>query len=506
MSNNTPIDPEQTKPQAAFDVIIAGSGLSGLNVAYRLQERVPGLKYTILEARGDLGGTWDFFKYPGLRSDSDLYTFGFAWNPWRHKNPIAEGESQTLPLQPPLIMEYLKSSAAKAGIDKHIQFNQKVISADFSTKTNMWSVGTEHDGSPREVHGRFIFMCTGYYSYAEGLQVKIPGLENFGGKVAHPQFWPSDYDDSGKSVVIIGSGATAITLLPTLAQTAGHVTMLQRSPGYIITAPPEDAFDKTTLALFPVRMADRILRIKYIVQATVLVWWCTMMPKMAAGWLKGFARDALKGTDVSVDTHFTPTYDPFTQRVCYAPSGDFFDAIRSGKASVETAHIKEVTKDSIVLGNGRILRPDIIVTATGLKVQFGGRVRMTIDNGNPLQLGGSYVWKNAMMAGVPNVFWAIGYTDFSWTLGVDITAFITARLINRMMAKNCTAIVPRLDTRNLEADRVPLFRLQSTYVKAAKGESPLALRRKNWRPRGSYLSDLMDAKYGNLEVDLEYRQ
>lgn len=403
-------------------------------------------------------------------------------------------------------MDYLKTSSAIAGIDKHIQFNQEVVSANFSTNKNMWSVDTEHNGSPERLYGRFIFMCTGYYSYAEGLQAKIPGIDSFGGRVIHPQFWPSDYDDSGKSVVIIGSGATAITLLPNLAKTAGDVTMLQRSPGYIITAPPEDGFDKTTRSLFPVSMADRILRLKYIIQASVLVWWCSVMPTMAADTLKGYARDGLKGTNVSIDPHFTPNYKPFTQRVCYAPGGDFFAAIRSREASVETAHIKEVTKDSIILDNGRILQPDIIVTATGLKVQFGGCVRMTIDDGSPIQLGASYVWKNTMMSGVPNVFWSIGYTDFSWTLGVDITAFIAARLINRMKVKNSTAIVPCLDTRNLEADKVPLFSLESTYVKAVKNQSPLALKRKNWKPRGYYFYDLMDAKYGDLDVDLEYRQ
>jgi len=368
-----------------FDVIIIGAGISGIDVAYRLQTQVPEYTYTILEARDALGGTWDLFRYPGIRSDSDLHTFGFPWRPWPERNSIASGSA---------IIKYVKESAAQYGIDNHVQFHKKLTAANWSSDQQLWQLTVDADGEKEIYHSKFLIMGSGYYDYHNARSTVIPGLENFKGTVVHPQFWPEDLDFTDKKMVIIGSGATAVTLLPSLAKKASLVTMLQRSPSYIASRPTSDVIESFFRNWLPKRVASFLNRWKNIFQGILIFQWCTIYPKSARAVIKKATIKELPPT-IPHNPHFEPTYDPWRQRFCVCPNGDFFAALRSGKGNVVTDTIKTMTSDRIVLSSGEELEADIIVTATGLKVLIAGGALLSVNN-EVVRPCNKYIWNGTM--------------------------------------------------------------------------------------------------------------
>ncbi|KAK4998627.1 hypothetical protein LTR28_013626, partial [Elasticomyces elasticus] len=445
-----------------YDVIIVGAGISGINFAYRLQTQCPDLNFTILEAREVIGGTWALFKYPGLRSDSDLYTFGFPWRPWTEQKSIAEAS---------LIVKYVNESAAMYGIDKKIQFNHKVTTYDWSSRSQQWTLTVDASGSTKTFRTHFMLMCTGYYDYEHALPSVIPGIENFGGKVVHPQFWPDDLDYSNKKVTIIGSGATAVTLLPALAEKASHVTMLQRSPSYVTSTPGQDGLEILIRKTCPESLAYKLIRIKWIIFPILLINFCYYLPTIAKKLLRK-ATIAQLPASIAHDPHFNPSYEPFQQRMCFCPDGDFYASLRSGKAEVVTGTIDTVTRDSIMLHDGQELHPDIIVTATGLKLQFGGSAKLNVD-GVPFNFTEKFVWKNVMLQDLPNAAFVVGYVDASWTLGADATAQLICRLLKQLKKDGKTTAVPRLsDAERRSMKEMPMLRISSSYVKKAKDALP----------------------------------
>ncbi|KAM0921827.1 hypothetical protein ACQ4PT_006734 [Festuca glaucescens] len=424
------------RQDADYDVVIVGAGISGINFAYRLQERNPELSYCILEGRHQVGGTWSLFQYPGIRSDSDLYTFGFPWRPWEEKQPIARG---------PLVLNYLEASVAEAGIDNKIKFNHRVDSMDWSSASSTWTLNVTAGGADNEVVSmrvRFVLLGTGYYDYDEPLEARIPGIDTFRGAVVHPQFWPRDLDYTGKNVVVIGSGATAVTLLPSMADKAAHTTMLQRSPTNFLALPKNDPLDKAARLLLPGALARRLIRFRWIMSAFLLATVCRWFPRLVrAVILWRTSRELPSGTGMK--PHFTPRYNPWEQRMCICPGGDFFRCLRAGKASVETGVIEQVTENTIRLQSGRELHPDIIVTATGPKVRLAGGIDVSLD-GRPVRVPDCYSWKGCMLENLPNLFYSMGYFDTSWTLGADATAQLVCRLLNRVTRHGFAHIVPRL--------------------------------------------------------------
>jgi cation diffusion facilitator CzcD-associated flavoprotein CzcO len=477
-----------------YDVIIVGAGISGINFAYRLQTQNPELNFTILEGRDAIGGTWDLFKFPGIRSDSDLYTFGFPWRPWTEQKAIAEG---------PLIIKYIRESASMYGIDKKIQFRHKVNSANWSSAEQAWSLSVNADGTPKTFQCRFMLMCTGYYDYDQPLPAVIPGIENFAGKVVHPQFWPEDLDYTNKSVVVIGSGATAITLVPALAEKASHVTMLQRSPSYILSQPATDGLEVLIRAIFPTSWTHKLIRIKWLIVPYLFISFCVYFPNLAKRMLRKGAIDQLPPS-IAHDPHFKPSYDPFQQRMCFCPDGDFYASLRSGKASVVTGVIEKVTEKSIKLTDGQELHPDIIATATGLKIRLAGGAKLTVD-GQPFNINEKFIWKTVMVQDLPNAAFVVGYVDASWTLGADATAQLVCRLLKQMEKEGAGAAIPRLEKgEEGKMKEVPMLRLQSTYVKRAKGALPKAGDGAQWRARSTYFRDLWEAKFGDLKTGMQY--
>ncbi|KAE8382514.1 hypothetical protein BDV26DRAFT_278064 [Aspergillus bertholletiae] len=478
---------------SCFDVIIVGAGISGINAAYRIQDQLPNFSYAILEAREDLGGTWDLFRYPGIRSDSDLFTFGFAFNPWNHNNPIAEGSA---------IKEYMHTTAEKYGIDKHILFRHHVSSADWCTTNNTWSLAVNADGLSKTITARFVIFGTGYYDYKQPLQAKIPGLENFQGQVVHPQFWPEDLDYKNKKVIIIGSGATAITLLPNMADEAAHITMLQRSPTYVYSVPNHKGNSRLSYFL-PSGFYHGLQRAIWILRQRMFFLFCQRFPSFATWILKRGLEKELPG-HISYDPHFKPNYKPWDQRMCVCPDGDFFACLRSGKADVRTDTIKTVTKKGIALNGGMTLDADIIVTATGLKLQIGGGITLSIDK-QKIDIGSKYLWNGVMLQDLPNAAFVIGYTNASWTLGADAIAQCITRILQMLESRKLVAAVPRVkaqDARSFQ-DR-PLLKLKSTYVSAGAHALPRAADRGPWQPRDHYGKDMRFAKKGNLDEGLEF--
>ncbi|KAG6003608.1 hypothetical protein E4U21_001853 [Claviceps maximensis] len=478
-----------------FDVVIIGAGISGINFAYRLQERNPDLSYCIVDGRHEIGGTWSLFNYPGIRSDSDLYTFGFSWRPWEAQQPIARG---------PMILQYLKESAAEEGIDKHIKFSHRVNSLDWSSASSTWKLDMTANGSESvALRSRFVFLGTGYYDYNEPLKASIPGIDDFQGTVIHPQFWPKDLDYTDKNVVIIGSGATAITLVPSMADKAAHTTMLQRSPSYILALPANDPFDITARFLLPRRLAKPVIRFKWILSFFLLTTFCKWFPRLVRMViLRRTAQELPK--NIKMEPHFTPTYNPWEQRMCICPSGDFFKSLHTGKVSIETDVIEQVTEKTIRLKSGRKLYPDIIVTATGLKVQVAGGIAITVD-GQTATLSDGYSWKACMFENIPNLFNSMGYVDASWTLGADATAQLVCRLLNRFTHGGFHHVVPRLDDDDKhKMIEMPFMTLNSTYVQKGKSVFPKVGNLPQWLPRSYYWKDISHAWWGNIQNGLEW--
>ncbi|KAF7167490.1 hypothetical protein CNMCM5623_000826 [Aspergillus felis] len=498
-----------------FDVIIIGAGISGINFAYRLQERNPKLSYCILEERHEIGGTWSLFQYPGelesaedlrqkpitnfappgIRSDSDLFTFGFSWRPWTKTHSIAHGS---------LIAEYVRDCAAEEGIDKKIKFHHRVNQMSWSTELKTWSLDLTVDKTTScNLQSRFILLGTGYYDYHQALPADIPGIQNFTGTLVHPQYWPENLDYKDKEVVIIGSGATAITLLPNIAKEARHVTILQRSPSYILSVSSEDVVEKLIRLLLPKVLAVKLIRFKWIFVPLLLVNFCRRFPRLARKLLMVLTARELP-RHMSLQPNFAPNYNPWEQRLCMCPESDFYESIGNGKADVRTGVIENVTGTSIRLKSGDELHPDIIVTATGLRLCIAGGIKIFVD-GLQYHIGDNYLWKFAMMDNLPNAVLAFGYIDASWTLGADFTAKLACRLLRKMKKDCATMVVPRMGAEEKKKiKKLPFLDLKSTYVREAQNALPQVGDRSVWQPRPYYWRDLTVARYGSLQRGLEW--
>lgn len=418
-----------------LDVLVVGAGISGIGAGYHLQALCPDRSYAILEGRDDLGGTWDLFRYPGVRSDSDMHTLGYAFQPWTEPKSIADG---------PSILAYLRATAAEHGIDRRIRFQHRVTRAEWSTETATWTVTAERTdlGETVTLTCGYLFMCSGYYSYRAGYTPAFAGRERFGGEIVHPQEWPEDLDHAGQRVLVIGSGATAMTLVPALAETARHVTMLQRSPTYVASRPDRDAVANRLRRVLPDRWAYAITRWKNVRLQELIYRKTRTDPGKVREKLLGMVRAEL-GDDYDVDTHFTPTYDPWDQRLCLVPNSDLFAAIRSGLASVVTDQIETFTEDGIALRSGEELEADIIVTATGLQLVTLGEMDFVVD-GEPVDFSGTWTYKGLAYSDVPNLASSFGYVNASWTLRADLTCTYVCRLLNHMDATGTDQCTPRL--------------------------------------------------------------
>lgn len=477
-----------------FDIIIIGAGISGINTAYRIQTECPQHTYTILEQKGELGGTWSLFKYPGIRSDSDLYTFGFEWNRWKKPEAIAEAG---------LILKYLKSSAEKFGIDRHIQYGKTVAVADWSSRDKVWELRVQDKDSGESVmRCKFVVFATGYYDYHTPLNAQIPGLGNFKGQLVHPQFWPSDLKLQDKKVVIIGSGATAITLLPSVSKQASETVLLQRSPSYILSQPQRDKLGGFLRAMLPASWASLLMRWKFILMPWVLLQYCRIFPRRSRDMLRSLSARLLP-SHISVDPHFSPRYNPFDQRLCLCPDGDFYAAFRAKGTSIVTGEIQEVAESAIKLKDvDESLQADVIITATGLRLNVAGGVKISVDQ-VALDIPSKRVWKGTLIEDLPNASLVIGYTTASWTLGADCAAKVTTRVLNHMHRKGFASVTARVPE-GLKMEEVPIINLSSTYVVKAIDRLPRAGSRGPWQPRVSYFKDYWRSQYGSIQDGLEY--
>ncbi|MCB0193655.1 MAG: NAD(P)/FAD-dependent oxidoreductase [Anaerolineae bacterium] len=418
-----------------YDVVIVGAGLSGIGAAYHLQDKCPTKSYVIVEGREALGGTWDLFRYPGIRSDSDMYTLGYNFKPWRGKKSITSG---------PSILEYLQETAAENSIDRHIRYGHLVKKATWSSAEAAWTVEAQHKESGKTVYLRcnFLLMCAGYYSYEGGYAPPFKGSERFVGDIIHPQHWPEDFDYKDKQIIVIGSGATAVTLVPAMAADAAHVVMLQRSPTYVAAQNDEDKLAPILRRFLPERLVYAFTRRKYMFYQQLVYRVMRARPKQSKQKLVGMVRKAL-GPDYDVETHFVPRYDPWDQRVCIVPNGDLFETLKSGQASVVTDHIDTFTEKGIRLKSGQELEADIIITATGLNLVVLGDVEFIVDD-KPVDIAKTYTYKGLMFSDVPNLTATFGYINASWTLRADLNAEYVCRLINHMDKRGVRQCTPRL--------------------------------------------------------------
>lgn len=417
------------------DVVVVGAGLSGIGAGYHLQTMSPDRSYVILEGRDGLGGTWDLFKYPGIRSDSDMHTLGFSFKPWTEAKSIADG---------PSILQYLKQTVAQFGIDKHIRYGQLVTKAEWSTDEAKWTVTSTNKttGANSTITCSFLFMCSGYYSYKKGHTPEFAGRERFKGTVVHPQDWPTDLDYAGKRVVVIGSGATAVTIVPSMADKAAHVTMLQRSPTYMVSRPDHDVMANRMRKVLPEKMAYNLTRFKNTWRQQLVYNKTRTDPDKVKQLLLGGIKMEL-GADYDIAKHFTPSYNPWDQRLCLVPNGDFFKAMREGKASVVTDHISSFTETGIQLASGEHLDADIIITATGLELVTLGEMDFFVD-GNQVDFAKTWTYKGFAYSDIPNLASTFGYINASWTLRSDLTAEYVCRLLNHMRKKGMEQCTPRL--------------------------------------------------------------
>lgn len=472
----------ETSEPTEFDVVVVGAGLSGIAAAHYLQRECPDRSFVLLEGRDAIGGTWDLFRYPGIRSDSDMFTLGYTFRPWTSDAAIADGES---------IREYVRAAARDEGMLPRIRFRHRVTAANWDPAQARWNVQVDADGAPQVLRCRFLFFCSGYYDYAQGHAPDIPGREAFAGRIVHPQHWPADLDYAGKRVVVIGSGATAVTLVPSLAQRAAHVTMLQRSPSYILAIPGRDAIGRGLQRVLPRKFAYRLIRWKNILLSTALFQFARRRPQALGRWLVEQARRA-SGVDPK---HLQPAYAPWDQRLCIVPDADLFRALRSGRASIATDTIAGCTPAGLRLASGEELPADIVVTATGLKLQLFGGAALSVD-GEPVPVAQSLSYKGMMLAGVPNLALAMGYTNASWTLKAELIARQVCRMLNHMREHALDVCVAVDDGQ--AGDTRPALDLQSGYVHRAASLLPRQGTRKPWRIYQNYLLDLVLLKLGPL--------
>ena len=471
-----------------LDVLVVGAGLSGIGAGHHLQAECPGKSYAILEARDAIGGTWDLFRYPGIRSDSDMYTLGYRFRPWENAKAIADG---------PSILEYVRDTARESGIDRRIRFGHRVVRASWSSAAQRWTVEAEVAGETVRLTCGFLLMCTGYYRYDEGYTPTLPGIERFGGQVVHPQHWPEDLDYTGKRVVVIGSGATAVTLVPAMAGDAAHVTMLQRSPSYVISLPGEDPIANLARRLLPSRAAYALTRWKNVLMTLGFFQLSRRAPEVAKALLRKGVEKGL-GPGYAVDPHFTPDYNPWDQRVCVVPDGDLFEAIKSGAASIVTDRIATFTEHGIALESGAELEADLVVTATGLNMLALGGTEIVVDE-REVALPDTLAYKGMMLSDVPNLALALGYTNASWTLKADLTSEYVCRLLNHMDAHGYATCTPRRPRTGVATQ--PFLDLKSGYVQRSVAQFPRQGLRAPWRLYQNYVRDILLLRHGGLDDD-----
>jgi monooxygenase len=471
-----------------LDVLVVGAGISGIGAAYYLQREHPQRSYAILEARDAIGGTWDLFRYPGVRSDSDLHTFGYEFQPWREEQSIAGADR---------ILAYLRETAAEHGIDRRVRFSSRVVAASWSTAEARWTVDVEHPatGERTALTCTWLFNAGGYYRYDRGFTPRFEGVERFGGRMVHPQFWPEDLDVEGLRVVVIGSGATAVTLVPALAGTAAHVTMLQRTPTYVLPVPSGDVVAGVLRRLLGEDRAHPLIRRKNIAQQRAIWRFCRRRPTAARRIIRWInARQLPEG--YPVDEHFNPPYDPWAQRLCAVPDGDLFRAIRRGEASVVTDRITRFTEDGVLLESGRELPADLVVTATGLVVQAFGGAPLTVD-GEPVDLSATVAYKGMMLSGVPNFAYAVGYTNSSWTLKVGLLCEYFCRLLAHMDAHGYDVCRPEVTDPAMPTK--PFLDFEAGYIQRAVATLPRQGDRAPWLTSMDYSSDVRLLRSGRID-------
>jgi monooxygenase len=471
-----------------FDVLIVGAGLSGVGAAWHLQKQCPRKSYAILEGREASGGTWDLFRYPGVRSDSDMYTLGYRFRPWKEAKAIADG---------PAILNYIREVASDHAIDEKIRYRHRVVAASWSTSEARWTVEVEMGpGSELQTFScNFLWMCSGYYSYAGGYLPEFPGSDRFKGRIVHPQKWPDDIDYVAKQVVVIGSGATAVTLVPAMADSgAAHVTMLQRSPTYMAMRPSKDPFATRMRKYLPLGVAYWATRWRNVLFGMYFYQLCKRQPERVKALLLGYVRQAL-GPDHDVETHFTPRYKPWDQRLCLVPDADFFRAMRRGTVSVVTDHVETFTETGIRLKSGKELPADVIVTATGLRLIPLGGVKLTVD-GRAVDPAKTFLYKGMMYSDVPNLASVFGYTNASWTLKADLVSEYVCRLLNRMDRKGYRICVPHNDDPTLTEE--PWVSFSSGYIQRALKHQPKQGSKRPWKLYQNYALDLLSLRFGAL--------
>lgn len=474
--------------QNHFNVIVVGAGISGIGAGYYLQKKCPNKSFVILEGRDNIGGTWDLFRYPGIRSDSDMNTMGFRFKPWMGVKSIADG---------PSILSYLQETVKENDLNKKIHFNQWVNEASWSSEDAQWTVQAENKKTQehQDFTCDFLFLCGGYYNYEEGYTPHFAGRENFLGQIIHPQKWPKNLDYKNKKVVVIGSGATAVTIIPTMAEEAAHVTMLQRSPTYFLSAPDEDPVGNFLRKIISSKLTYKLVRWKNI----RFQWWffqkCRKFPKKVKEFLIKQVREEL-GPNYDIETHFTPKYNPWEQRMCLVPNGDFFNAINAGKASVITDHIDRFTKKGIKLKSGGEVEADLIVTATGLNLEVCNGIKLEVDN-NEVDISKTMTYKGMMFSDVPNLVATFGYTNASWTLRADLTSEYVCRLLNFMDKKGYANCCPRTAEHVEQAGDWLDF--TSGYVKRSMHKFPKQGSRDPWRNTQNFPKDVLAIRWGNID-------
>lgn len=479
-------------PTEEHDLVVVGAGLSGINTAHRLRTELPHRSFTILEARDVIGGTWSFFKYPGMRSDSSLRSFGLDWHPWKHSHTIATAGE---------ICDYLEEASKADGTLEKIQFRHRVLSSDWSSDEQRWSLVVDANGTRKLFKANFLFSCMGYYSYERAMESPVPGIDNFGGTVIHPQWWPEDFDCSNKNVVIVGSGATAITLLPELAGKAKSVTMLQRTPSYVVSMERRSGFEKFLAAILPLPWVHWIggwIEVWFEVFISEL---CLRCPRLGRFLITmDLPKSLPKELDAAV--HFNPTYAPFQQRLAMTPDGEFFHALHRDDVELVTDLIDTVDKDGILVECGRKLSADVIVTATGLHIQLLGGIRPRVD-GKEIDLGQQYAWRGCMIEGVPNAASIFGYVTTSWTPGANSTARLAIRVIKQMEADDASSVVPVIE-RTAGMPRLPSADVKSSYITKAVDRIPKSTGTAPFYGRVSYIVDLWALYFGSMRDGLVY--